>query len=67
MVNDRDEIITVADLMYLPACILCFFAFLCGLVVTCDLHPTLLSLSCLIGGIIGMGISLKELYDRHCL
>jgi hypothetical protein len=67
MVNDRDEIITVGDLMYVPACLISFFAFLFGLVATMDLKPTPISIAALVGGIVGMAISLRELYRRGCL
>lgn len=67
MVNDRDEVITVGDLMYLPACLISFFAFLYGLVPIMNLKPTFISVVALAGGILGMAISLKELYDRGCL
>lgn len=67
MVNDRDEVITIGDLAYVPACLISFFAFIFGLVATVDIHPTFISVTALVGGIIGCVISLKELYDRGCL
>jgi putative Mn2+ efflux pump MntP len=67
MVNDRDEVITIGDLMYVPAFIISFFAFLFGMVATVDLQPTLTSIIAFVGGILGCALSLKELYNRHCL
>jgi hypothetical protein len=68
MVNDRDEIITVGTLMYVPATLISFFAFLFGLVGVVNVRPlTLTAVVLFAGGIIGMVISLKALYDGHCL